>query len=69
MQDVAVYSGPDSTPFSARVNQVVKFEGLERKKPADRGRPGEIVLINGIEDGVTLTDLETRRCRCFRSTS
>ncbi len=35
MQDVAVYSGPDSTPIKARVNQVLKFEGLERKQ-ADR---------------------------------
>ena len=39
MQDVAVYSGPDSTPVKARVNQVLTFEGLERKQ-ADRGRPG-----------------------------
>ncbi len=39
MQQVAVYSGPDSTPFTARVNQVLKFEGLERQQ-ADRSRPG-----------------------------
>ena len=60
MQDVAVYSGPDSTPFKARVNQVLKFEGLERKQATEAG-PGDIVLINGIEGigiGVTLTDLE-----------
>ena len=60
MQDVAVYSGPDSTPFKARVNQVLKFEGLERQQATEAG-PGDIVLINGIEDigiGVTLTDLE-----------
>ena len=60
MQDVALYSGPDSTPIKARVNQVLKFEGLERK-PADSAGPGDIVLINGIEGigiGVTLTDLE-----------
>ncbi len=60
MQDVAVYSGPDSTPFKARVNQVLKFEGLERQQAAEAG-PGDIVLINGIEGigiGVTLTDLE-----------
>ncbi|WP_372526010.1 translational GTPase TypA [Piscinibacter sp.] len=60
MQDVAVYSGPDSTPFRARVNQVLKFEGLERQQATEAG-PGDIVLINGIEGigiGVTLTDLE-----------
>jgi GTP-binding protein len=60
MQDVAVYSGPDSTPFKARVNQVLKFEGLERKQATEAG-PGDIVLINGIEGigiGVTLTDID-----------
>ena len=60
MQDVAVYSGPDSAPIKARVNQVLKFEGLERQQATEAG-PGDIVLINGIEDigiGVTLTDLE-----------
>jgi GTP-binding protein len=60
MQDVAVYSGPGSTPFKARVNQVLKFEGLERKQATEAG-PGDIVLINGIENigiGVTLTDME-----------
>ncbi len=60
MQEVAVYSGPDSTPFKARVNQVLKFEGLERKQATEAG-PGDIVLINGIENigiGVTLTDIE-----------
>jgi GTP-binding protein len=60
MQNVAVYSGPDSTPFNARVNQVLKFEGLERQQATEAG-PGDIVLINGIEGigiGVTLTDVE-----------
>src|SRR5436309_6082728 len=60
MQNVAVYSGPDSTPFNARVNQVLKFEGLERQQATEAG-PGDIVLINGIEGvgvGVTLTEPE-----------
>jgi len=60
MQEVAVYSGPDSTPIKARVNQVLKFEGLERKQATEAG-PGDIVLINGIEGigiGVTLTDID-----------
>ncbi len=60
MQEVAVCAGPDSAPVRARVNQVLKFEGLERRQASEAG-PGDIVLINGIEDigiGVTLTDLE-----------
>ena len=60
MQNVAVYAGPDAAPVTARVNQVLKFEGLERKKATEAG-PGDIVLINGIEGigiGVTLTDIE-----------
>jgi len=60
MQDVAMYSGPDSTPVKARVNQVLTFEGLERQQAQSAG-PGDIVLVNGIEGigiGVTLTDLE-----------
>ena len=59
-QDVAVYAGPESTPMKARVNQVLKFEGLDRKQATEAG-PGDIVLVNGIEDigiGVTLTDIE-----------
>ena len=60
MQNVAVYSGPESQPLSARVNQVLKFEGLERVQATEAG-PGDIVLINGVENigiGVTLTDTE-----------
>ncbi len=60
MQEVALYSGPDSTPIKARVNQVLKFEGLERMQATEAG-PGDIVLVNGIEGigiGVTLTSLE-----------
>jgi GTP-binding protein len=60
MQEVAVYSGPESTPFKARINQVLKFEGLERQQATEAG-PGDIVLINGIENigiGVTLTEIE-----------
>jgi GTP-binding protein len=59
--DVAVYEGPQSTPRKARVNQVLKFEGLERLQAESAG-PGDIVLVNGIEDlgiGMTLTSLET----------
>jgi GTP-binding protein len=60
MQDVAVFAGEDSIPYKARVNQVLTFEGLQRT-PASQAGPGDIVLVNGIEDigiGVTLTDLD-----------
>ena len=60
MQNVAVFSGPEGASFNARVNQVLKFEGLERQQATEAG-PGDIVLINGIENigiGVTLTDVE-----------
>ncbi len=73
MQDVAGDGAArDGKPFKGRVNQVLTFEGLERVQATEAG-PGDIVLINGIEDigiGVTLTDPTTRcRCRCCRSTS
>jgi GTP-binding protein len=61
--DVAVYAGPDAPPRKARVNQVLKFEGLERQQAGSAG-PGDIVLVNGIEDigiGETLTSLEDPR--------
>ena len=63
MQEVALYSGPDSVPVKARVNQVLKFEGLERRQATEAG-PGDIVLVNGIEGigiGVTLTSVEDPR--------
>jgi GTP-binding protein len=59
-QSVAVYAGPEGQPYTARINQVLKFEGLERQQATEAG-PGDIVLINGIENiaiGVTLTDIE-----------
>lgn len=60
LTDVAVCEGPDSTPRKARINQVLTFEGLERRQTESAG-PGDIVLINGIEDigiGVTITSLD-----------
>ncbi|MBV8503878.1 MAG: translational GTPase TypA [Paucibacter sp.] len=60
MQDVLMFSGPDSTPKKCRVNQVLKFEGLERRQ-ADIATAGDIVLVNGIEEigiGVTLTAID-----------
>ena len=61
--DVAVCEGPDGPARKGRVNQVLTFEGLERRV-ADSAGPGDIVLVNGIEDigiGVTLTDLDDPR--------
>ncbi|MFO1220840.1 MAG: translational GTPase TypA [Burkholderiaceae bacterium] len=58
--DVAVCEGVEGTPRRARINQVLKFEGLERTLAASAG-PGDIVLVNGIEDigiGMTITSLE-----------
>ncbi|MCP5283937.1 MAG: translational GTPase TypA [Burkholderiaceae bacterium] len=46
--------------FKGRVNQVLTFEGLNRVMAESAG-PGDIVLVNGIEDlgiGVTLTSVD-----------
>ncbi len=48
-QDVSVLFGPESEPIRGRVNQVLKFKGLEREVVSD-AQAGDIVLINGIED-------------------
>jgi GTP-binding protein len=59
-QDVGVCIGMDGAPRKARVNQIQKFSGLERVVATEAG-PGDIVLINGIEDlgiGIVITDLE-----------
>ncbi|MBP6020704.1 MAG: translational GTPase TypA [Burkholderiaceae bacterium] len=57
-QDVVVKFGPEGKPIKARVNQVLKFQGLERVL-VDQAEAGDIVLINGIDEigiGCTLTD-------------
>jgi GTP-binding protein len=57
-QQVAVYEGVEGTPSLAKVQQILKFDGLERVPAAEAG-PGDIVLISGIEQvgiGVTITD-------------
>ena len=56
--DVLVMEGPDGKQFKGRVNQVLTFQGLDRMQVTEAG-PGDIVLVNGIEEigiGVTLTD-------------
>ncbi len=57
-QQVAVYEGVEGAPALAKVQQILKFDGLERI-PAQEAGPGDIVLISGIEQvgiGVTITD-------------
>ncbi|MBA4110935.1 MAG: translational GTPase TypA [Leptothrix sp. (in: Bacteria)] len=58
--NVAVMEGPDGKTINGRINQVLTFQGLDRVQVTEAG-PGNIVLINGIEDiniGVTVTDRE-----------
>ena len=58
-QEVLVLHG-DASPVKAKINQILKFEGLERK-PVDEAEAGDIVLVNGIDEvgiGTTLCDLE-----------
>lgn len=57
-QNVIVKFGPDGTPINGRINQVLKFKGLDREL-VDSAEAGDIVLINGIEEigiGCTLCD-------------
>ena len=57
-QEVLVMQGPDRSLGKAKLLQLLKFEGLERVQATEAG-PGDIVLVNGIEQvniGVTLTD-------------
>jgi GTP-binding protein len=59
-QEVLVIDGPQGVPVRGRVNQILKFMGLERVL-FEEASAGDIVLINGIEElkiGTTLTDLE-----------
>jgi len=58
-QEVLLLFG-DSQPVKAKINQVLMFQGLERK-PVEQAEAGDIVLINGIDEvgiGATLCDLD-----------
>lgn len=58
--DVAIMNGPEDTPKRAKINQVLTFEGLDRKL-VEEAQAGDIVLVNGIEElsiGTTITDLQ-----------
>ena len=55
---VAVMEGPGGKSINGRINQVLTFQGLDRVQVTE-ARPGNIVLINGIDEigiGVTVTD-------------
>jgi GTP-binding protein len=47
--EVICMNGPEGVPFKGRVNQVLKFKGLEREV-VDEAFAGDIALINGIEE-------------------
>src|SRR5690606_18423352 len=56
--DVAFQFGPEGSLSKGRINQVLKFKGLEREV-VEEAEAGDIVLINGIEDigiGCTVMD-------------
>ncbi|WP_028312553.1 translational GTPase TypA [Derxia gummosa] len=58
---VVYLDGPTGTPKQGRINQVLKFRGLEREL-ADEAQAGDIVLINGIEElniGTTVCQPDT----------
>src|SRR3954463_1246483 len=48
-QEVLLVRGDSSTPMKAKINQILMFEGLERKA-VDQAEAGDIVLINGIDE-------------------
>ena len=56
--EVAIMDGPDGTPRRAKINQILEFEGLERKE-VNEAQAGDIILVTGIEElniGTTITD-------------
>ncbi len=75
--DVAILASvPTVQAASGRINQVLKFSGLERVKWSSEAEAGDIVLINGIEGiGIGCHGHWTRprprkmRCPCCASTS
>lgn len=57
-QNVQVMAGPDGKAYNGKINQIHKFQGIDRVQATEAG-PSEIVLINGIENigiGETITD-------------
>src|SRR5690625_6863182 len=48
-QEVLVMHGPDGEQRTAKINQVLKFQGLQHA-PVQEAVAGDIVLINGIDE-------------------
>jgi GTP-binding protein len=60
LQDVMIQDGPEGSSKKVRINQVLKFKGLEREVVPE-AEAGDIVLINGIEDlniGTTVCEID-----------
>ena len=60
-QAVAMRFGPDGEILMRKINQILKFKGLERMQ-VESAEAGDIVLINGIEDvgiGATLCSAQS----------
>jgi len=63
--DVVYQFGPEGTPGKGRINQVLKFKGLEREI-VEEAQAGDIVLINGIEEiGIGCTVMDPSRLEPF----
>ena len=59
--EVLCMNGPDGLPFKGKVNQVLKFKGLEREV-VDEAIAGDIALVNGIDElaiGTTICSPDT----------
>jgi GTP-binding protein len=59
-EEILLCDGPGGREIKGKINQILMFEGLERKAVPE-AEAGDIVLINGIDEvgiGMTICDLE-----------
>jgi GTP-binding protein len=49
LQEVVFQDGPNGSPKKAKINQILKFQGLERAS-VEKAEAGDIILITGIEE-------------------
>ncbi|MGA1527083.1 MAG: EF-Tu/IF-2/RF-3 family GTPase, partial [Burkholderiaceae bacterium] len=49
LQEVVFQDGPNGSPKKAKINQILKFQGLERA-PVEKAEAGDIILITGIDE-------------------
>ena len=49
LQEVIFQDGPSGSPRKAKINQILKFQGLERA-PVEKAEAGDIILITGIDE-------------------